>query len=174
MLLNIKTYTSIRLRHTHVLKVSSLCIDFHRRCIYEYDKEHPIGGKGFKEHDTPNFTGSFYSDTKGMVEKVSLDYDGSRFIIGMAKKYDGEADSTFVFTRTLYLLYLFLLLITVQRILCTVFSSTCTPCTVGPMIRLVVRSLPYVALPYAALPCRCPDAHVLLQRVHSASPNADI
>ena len=40
------------------------------RCIYEYDAEHTIGGKGFKEEDTPNFTGSFYSDTKGMVEKV--------------------------------------------------------------------------------------------------------
>lgn len=29
-----------------------------------------MGGKGFKEGDKPNFTGSFYSDTKGMVEKV--------------------------------------------------------------------------------------------------------
>lgn len=42
------------------------------RCIYEYDEEHTIGGKSFKEGDPPNFTGSFYSDTKGMVEKVCV------------------------------------------------------------------------------------------------------
>ena len=42
------------------------------RCIYEYDAEHTIGGKGFTEDDPPNFTGSYYSDTKGMVEKVPL------------------------------------------------------------------------------------------------------
>jgi len=41
------------------------------RCIYEYDAEHTIGGKGFLETDPPNFTASFYSDTKGMVENVS-------------------------------------------------------------------------------------------------------
>lgn len=41
-------------------------------CIYEYDAEHTIGGIGFKEGDAPNFTGSFYSDTKGMVEKVRV------------------------------------------------------------------------------------------------------
>lgn len=41
------------------------------RCIYEYDAEHTIGGKGFLETDPPNFKGSFYSDTKGMVENVS-------------------------------------------------------------------------------------------------------
>lgn len=41
------------------------------RCIYEYDDEHSIGGEGFKEADPPNFMGSFYSETKGMVEKVS-------------------------------------------------------------------------------------------------------
>ncbi|CAN0129404.1 unnamed protein product [Ascophyllum nodosum] len=50
------------------------CTIYATGCIYEYDKEHPIGGKGFKEHDTPNFTGSFYSDTKGMVEKMLMSY----------------------------------------------------------------------------------------------------
>ncbi|CAM9971348.1 unnamed protein product, partial [Sphacelaria rigidula] len=49
-------------------------IGLERRCIYEYDAEHTIGGKGFKEGDTPNFTGSFYSDTKGMVEKMLLSF----------------------------------------------------------------------------------------------------
>lgn len=45
-------------------------LDVPHRCIYEYDDEHSIGGKGFTEEDTPNFTGSFYSLTKGMVEKA--------------------------------------------------------------------------------------------------------
>ncbi len=39
-------------------------------CIYEYDAEHPIGGKGFTEEDPPNFSGSFYSLAKGMTERV--------------------------------------------------------------------------------------------------------
>ena len=34
-------------------------------CIFHYDKDFPEGsGKGFKEGDTPNFTGSYYSYTK--------------------------------------------------------------------------------------------------------------
>ena len=33
-------------------------------CIFHYDDEHPIGGKGFSEEDKPNFTGSYYSHTK--------------------------------------------------------------------------------------------------------------
>lgn len=33
-------------------------------CIFHYDDSHPIGGEGFKESDTPNFTGSYYSHTK--------------------------------------------------------------------------------------------------------------
>lgn len=34
-------------------------------CIFHYDKDFPEGsGKGFKESDTPNFTGSYYSYTK--------------------------------------------------------------------------------------------------------------
>ncbi|KAL7718305.1 NAD dependent epimerase/dehydratase [Entamoeba marina] len=44
-------------------------------CIYEYDEEHPLGsGKGFKEEEEPNFTGSFYSLTKGLVEKILVNY----------------------------------------------------------------------------------------------------
>jgi UDP-glucose 4,6-dehydratase len=39
-------------------------------CIFEYDALHPEGsGIGFKEEDTPNFTGSFYSKTKAMVSQ---------------------------------------------------------------------------------------------------------
>jgi len=34
-------------------------------CIFHYDKDFPQGsGKGFKEEDTPNFAGSYYSKTK--------------------------------------------------------------------------------------------------------------
>jgi len=39
-------------------------------CIFEYDEEHQIGGKGFVEEDTPNFHGSYYSHTKAMVEDL--------------------------------------------------------------------------------------------------------
>jgi 3,5-epimerase/4-reductase len=39
-------------------------------CIYEYDAEHTIGGKGFKEEDTPNYEGSFYSRSKILAEKL--------------------------------------------------------------------------------------------------------
>lgn len=39
-------------------------------CIFEYDDEHTIGGKGFTEEDAPNFHGSYYSHTKAMVEDM--------------------------------------------------------------------------------------------------------
>ena len=29
-------------------------------CIYEYDAEHPIGGRGYTEEDVPNYDGSYY------------------------------------------------------------------------------------------------------------------
>jgi len=45
-------------------------------CIYQFDDTHPIGsGKGFTEEDEPNFTGSFYSYTKVMAEKLQRHYD---------------------------------------------------------------------------------------------------
>ncbi|GMH42815.1 hypothetical protein BSKO_10734 [Bryopsis sp. KO-2023] len=44
-------------------------------CIFHYDDDFPIGsGKGFKESDTPNFTGSFYSETKAAVENLLRNY----------------------------------------------------------------------------------------------------
>lgn len=43
-------------------------INYATGCIFEYDDNHPIeSGVGFKEEDTPNFIGSFYSKTKAMV-----------------------------------------------------------------------------------------------------------
>eukprot|EP00262_Sarcandra_glabra_P007067 TRINITY_DN1962_c4_g1_i1.p1 TRINITY_DN1962_c4_g1~~TRINITY_DN1962_c4_g1_i1.p1 ORF type:complete len:304 (+),score=34.21 TRINITY_DN1962_c4_g1_i1:72-983(+) len=45
-------------------------------CIFEYDETHPLGtGIGFKEEDTPNFIGSFYSKTKAMVEDLLKNYE---------------------------------------------------------------------------------------------------
>lgn len=44
-------------------------------CIYEYDSTHTMeNGVGFKEEDTPNFLGSFYSKTKAMVESLLINY----------------------------------------------------------------------------------------------------
>lgn len=49
--------------------------NFATGCIFEYDKKHPINsGIGFTEEDQPNFEGSFYSYTKGMVEKILINY----------------------------------------------------------------------------------------------------
>ncbi|KAK2661174.1 hypothetical protein Ddye_007707 [Dipteronia dyeriana] len=53
-----------------------LMMNFATGCIFEYDKEHRQGsGIGFKEEDTPNFIGSFYSKTKAMVEELLKEYD---------------------------------------------------------------------------------------------------
>lgn len=44
-------------------------------CIFEYDDAHTLGsGVGFKEEDTPNFHGSFYSHTKALVEDMLGNY----------------------------------------------------------------------------------------------------
>jgi dTDP-4-dehydrorhamnose reductase len=40
------------------------CTLYATGCIFEYDAEHVIGGKGFTEEDMANFDGSFYSKTK--------------------------------------------------------------------------------------------------------------
>jgi dTDP-4-dehydrorhamnose reductase len=40
-------------------------------CIFEYDKEHTTTNfNGFKEEDTPNFTGSSYSTVKGRTDSL--------------------------------------------------------------------------------------------------------
>jgi len=49
--------------------------NFATGCIFEYDDVHPMGsGKGFVEEDLPNFDKSFYSMTKGMVERLARVY----------------------------------------------------------------------------------------------------
>ncbi|XP_041005300.1 trifunctional UDP-glucose 4,6-dehydratase/UDP-4-keto-6-deoxy-D-glucose 3,5-epimerase/UDP-4-keto-L-rhamnose-reductase RHM1-like [Juglans microcarpa x Juglans regia] len=53
-----------------------LMMNYATGCIFEYDAAHPLGsGIGFKEEDKPNFTGSFYSKTKAMVEELIQEYD---------------------------------------------------------------------------------------------------
>lgn len=49
--------------------------NFATGCIYSYDEHHPIGGSGFTETDVPNFRGSYYSNTKAMVEELIQQYD---------------------------------------------------------------------------------------------------
>jgi len=58
--------------------------NFATGCIYQYDNEHPIGSKGFNEEEEPNFSDSFYSFTKAMVEKVTK-YDISYQTLALQK-----------------------------------------------------------------------------------------
>mmetsp|Transcript_21923 Transcript_21923/g.61274 ORF Transcript_21923/g.61274 Transcript_21923/m.61274 type:complete len:306 (-) Transcript_21923:114-1031(-) len=55
--------------------------NFATGCIFEYDEKHPMpepgqrySGTGFTEEDGPNFFGSYYSRTKGMVEELLAAY----------------------------------------------------------------------------------------------------
>jgi UDP-glucose 4,6-dehydratase len=48
--------------------------NFATGCIYKYDAEHAIGGKPFTEEDDPNFSGSFYSETKSYMELMLRHY----------------------------------------------------------------------------------------------------
>merc|ERR1712188_309339 len=51
------------------------CTMFATGCIYEYDEAHALGsGVGFTEEEKPNFTGSFYSETKGYVDQMLRHY----------------------------------------------------------------------------------------------------
>lgn len=50
-----------------------LLVNYATGCIFEYDEKRTLGsGIGFKEEDTPNFHGSFYSKTKAMVRRPLL------------------------------------------------------------------------------------------------------
>ncbi|CAA7403662.1 unnamed protein product [Spirodela intermedia] len=53
-----------------------LVVNYATGCIFEYDDGHLLGsGVGYKEEDTPNFVGSFYSKTKAMVEELLKSYE---------------------------------------------------------------------------------------------------
>jgi len=51
------------------------CTIYATGCIFVYDEKHAEGsGIGFTEEDTPNFDGSFYSETKGYMEPMLKHY----------------------------------------------------------------------------------------------------
>jgi len=72
----------IRVNFVGVMNLVDVCYErnihvtnFATGCIFEYDEAHPeYSGIGFTEEDKPNFGGSFYSETKGMVEPLLKDY----------------------------------------------------------------------------------------------------
>ncbi|KAG1673669.1 hypothetical protein FOA52_010537 [Chlamydomonas sp. UWO 241] len=72
---------TIRANVIGCLNLADLCLqrDIHMLyygtgCIFHYDETHVIGGKGFTEEDKPNFTGSYYSHTKAIVENLLKEY----------------------------------------------------------------------------------------------------
>ncbi|CAH8321970.1 unnamed protein product [Eruca vesicaria subsp. sativa] len=74
---------TIRTNVVGTLNLADVCkerglvlINYATGCIFEYDSDHPLGsGLGFKEEDAPNFTGSFYSKTKAVVEELLKNYE---------------------------------------------------------------------------------------------------
>lgn len=48
--------------------------NFATGCIYNYDEKYPVGGAPIPEEYPPNYVGSFYSLTKGMVDKLAPYY----------------------------------------------------------------------------------------------------
>ncbi|XP_024378587.1 bifunctional dTDP-4-dehydrorhamnose 3,5-epimerase/dTDP-4-dehydrorhamnose reductase [Physcomitrium patens] len=51
-------------------------VNYATGCIFEYDDAHPLGsGIGFKEEESANFRGSYYSKTKAMVEELLREFD---------------------------------------------------------------------------------------------------
>lgn len=73
---------TIRTNVIGTLNLADLCLErrihctvYATGCIFVYDKAHPEGsGIGFTEEDTPNFDGSFYSQTKGYMEPMLKEY----------------------------------------------------------------------------------------------------
>jgi 3,5-epimerase/4-reductase len=71
---------TIRTNVVGTLNLADVCrekglilVNYATGCIFEYDSGHTLGsGVGFKEEDTPNFIGSFYSKTKAMVLSLSF------------------------------------------------------------------------------------------------------
>eukprot|EP00891_Asterochloris_glomerata_P006703 jgi/Astpho2/6703/Aster-05055 len=72
----------IRVNVLGMLNLADICLEkkihlttYATGCIFHYDKDFPQGsGKGFTEEDEPNFTGSYYSKTKAMVEGLLKEY----------------------------------------------------------------------------------------------------
>ena len=70
------------------------CMMFATGCIFEYDDSHPMGsGIGFTEEDVPNFTGSYYSKTKGMVEALLRDYKNNVCVLRVRMPISSDLQS---------------------------------------------------------------------------------
>ena len=71
---------TIRVNVLGMLNLADICLQknvhlttYATGCIFHYDKDFPENsGKGFKEDDTPNFTGSYYSYTKVLRQCMHL------------------------------------------------------------------------------------------------------
>jgi 3,5-epimerase/4-reductase len=50
------------------------CTNFATGCIFNYDFKYPVDGAPIPEAYPPNYVGSFYSLTKGMVDTLSWNY----------------------------------------------------------------------------------------------------
>ena len=78
------------------------CMMFATGCIFEYDHAHPIDtGIGFTEEESPNFTGSYYSKTKGMVESLLRDFQQNVCVlrVRMPISSDLECKRNFIYKR---------------------------------------------------------------------------
>jgi 3,5-epimerase/4-reductase len=71
---------TVRANVVGVLNIADICAErgiyhllYATGCIFEYDAQHVIGGKGFTEDDKANFHASFYSHTKVRVSLLSYD-----------------------------------------------------------------------------------------------------
>ena len=75
-------------------------------CIFEYDKEHPLGlGIRFKEEDRVNFTsGSFYSKTRAMIIYLNFlfhfIYKIGLILFTLLHYFDQITNYFFAYTRT--------------------------------------------------------------------------
>ncbi|KAG8630116.1 hypothetical protein KVT40_001735 [Elsinoe batatas] len=72
---------TVRTNVTGTLTLADVCYlkgihmtNFATGCIYQYDDEHPVGGKTFTETSPANFEGSFYSFTKARAEQLLSPY----------------------------------------------------------------------------------------------------
>jgi dTDP-4-dehydrorhamnose reductase len=66
--------TTMNINYLGCLNLVDACngrkiVYFGTGCIYEYNKSHPISGKGYTEYDEPNFLKSIYSYSKAMFEE---------------------------------------------------------------------------------------------------------
>ena len=70
------------------------CMMFATGCIFEYDDSHPMGsGIGFTEEESPNFTGSYYSKTKGMVESLLREYKDNVCVLRVRMPISSDLNS---------------------------------------------------------------------------------